>query len=99
MKFEKWFHEISPGGFTLRSEYFYDDVETPDLDRRLSRMREWIQAAYEAGAQQRFPKVHNSWIYQYDEELFVVFDPTTDGAHIIDTCESLEQAQAVLNRI
>ena len=50
-KFEEWFHEITAGGFTLRSEYFYDDVETPDLDRRLSRMREWIQAAYEAGAQ------------------------------------------------
>lgn len=46
-KFEDWFHQ--PTNFALRSEYFYDDVETENLDRRMARMREWMQAAFEAG--------------------------------------------------
>jgi hypothetical protein len=45
------------------------------------------------------PKSHGKWIFEYPEEVFVVFDPTDDGSNIITACRTLAQAEYVLSRV
>lgn len=51
MTFEQWFYDRnSLDSFTLRAEYFYDDLEADiPKDRKAMRMLSWIEAAFEAG--------------------------------------------------
>jgi hypothetical protein len=49
LKFLEWFNEIE--SFGLRSERFYDEVT-----HKPSRAYEWLKAAFEAGADSRFPR-------------------------------------------
>lgn len=50
-------------------------------------------------AQPTWPVIHDHWIYQYDTELFVVYDPTTDGGLAYGVTHSLERAKALLESI
>jgi len=40
--------------------------------------------------------VHGKDIYQYDNSVFVVFDPTDDGSSIMGAVRTLAEAQALL---
>lgn len=42
---------------------------------------------------------HGNWIVEYPGDVFVVFDPTTDGAHILGACRTLDQANQMLSDI
>jgi hypothetical protein len=46
----------------------------------------------------KYPNLFGNWIVQYDEEVFVVFDPTTDGANILGAFRSLYEAENYLQR-
>lgn len=46
----------------------------------------------------RYPNWFGNWIVQYDEELFVAFDPTTDGANIAGAFRSFSEAENYLQR-
>ncbi len=43
-------------------------------------------------------ETESPWITRYGEAVFVVFDPTTDGAHILGGARSFEQAQHILDQ-
>ena len=48
MSFEDWFDEQV--GFTLRCEWFFDDLEEHfRAGTKSAKMIEWLKAAYEAG--------------------------------------------------
>ena len=44
----------------------------------------------------KYPNWFGNWIVQYDEEVFVVFDPTTNGANIIGAFQSFYEAENYL---
>lgn len=46
----------------------------------------------------KYPNWFGNWIVQYDEELFVAFDPTTDGANIAGAFRSFCEAENYLQR-
>lgn len=43
------------------------------------------------------PQHHGYWIREYPGDVFVVFDPTTDGSGILGAARTLEEAEAILN--
>ena len=43
------------------------------------------------------PQYHGNWILEYPGDVFVVFDPTTDGSDILGAARTLEEAEAILN--
>lgn len=43
------------------------------------------------------PKHHGQWIVELIEDIFVVFDPTTDGAEIVGASRALDEAEQLLN--
>ena len=43
-----------------------------------------------------YPNWFGNWIVQYDEEVFVAFDPTTDGANIVGAFRSFYEAENYL---
>lgn len=47
------------------------------------------------GARQ-FPIRDGSWIIQYDYDVFVSFDPTTDGAYLIGAHRTLTEAESAV---
>lgn len=44
------------------------------------------------------PKHHDNWIIEFNESVFVVFDPTTDGSDIIGAARTLDEAKQLLDR-
>ena len=40
-----------------------------------------------------YPIRHDPWIWQYDDEVFVVYDPTTGGSQFAGVCHTLAEAQ------
>lgn len=44
------------------------------------------------------PKHHDNWIIEFNESVFVVFDPTTDGSDIIGATRTLDEAKQLLDR-
>lgn len=49
-EFETWFFGIEKGNASLRAEYFYQDVVDPMGElTRMSTLRDWLEAAFEAG--------------------------------------------------
>ena len=44
----------------------------------------------------KYPNRFGNWIVQYDEEVFVAFDPTTDGANIVGAFRSFYEAENYL---
>ena len=46
-----------------------------------------------------YPKYHGNWIVQYDEEVFVVFDPFDGGSSILCATRSLEDAENNLKNL
>lgn len=44
------------------------------------------------------PKHHDNWIIEFNESVFVVFDPTTDGSDIIGAARTLDEAKRLLDR-
>ena len=44
------------------------------------------------------PIDHGSWITEFTRDVFVVFDPITDGAEIVGAARSLEEADQLLNQ-
>lgn len=45
------------------------------------------------------PIAHGPWIYEFTRDLFVVFDPMTDGAHIAGAVRTLAEAEAILEKL
>ena len=43
------------------------------------------------------PKHHDNWIIEFNESVFVVFDPTTDGSDIIGAARTLDEAKQLLD--
>lgn len=43
------------------------------------------------------PKHHDNWIIEFNESVFVVFDPTTDGSDIIGATRTLDEAKRLLD--
>jgi hypothetical protein len=43
------------------------------------------------------PKHHGSWIVEYPGDVFVVFDPTTDGAGILGASRNISGANKILS--
>ena len=52
-EFQKWFNEDTwieiCGGFSIRSEYFYDDCEVGDVNTRKDLMTKWVHTAFVMG--------------------------------------------------
>ena len=49
-EFEQWFYGTEEGNASLRAEYFYQDVVDPMGElTRMSTLRDWLEAAFEAG--------------------------------------------------
>lgn len=44
----------------------------------------------------REPKSHKDWIYEYPGNVFVVFDPMTNGESIAGAARTLAQAESIL---
>lgn len=44
------------------------------------------------------PKHHGQWIVELIEDIFVVFDPTTDGSDIVGAARTLDEANQLLDR-
>lgn len=42
-------------------------------------------------------KHHDNWIIEFNESVFVVFDPTTDGSDIIGAARTLDEAKRLLD--
>ena len=48
--FESWFYGCDEDTFGLRAEYFYQDVVDPMSElTRMTTLREWMKAAFDAG--------------------------------------------------
>ena len=45
------------------------------------------------------PAMCGQWICEYPGDVFVVFDPMTDGAHIIGAARTLREAGAILEAV
>lgn len=43
------------------------------------------------------PKHHDNWIIEFNESVFVVFDPMTDGSDIIGAARTLDEAKRLLD--
>lgn len=43
------------------------------------------------------PKHHDNWIIEFNESVFVVFDPTTGGSDIIGAARTLDEAKRLLD--
>jgi hypothetical protein len=46
--FVEWFHDLY-GGYSLRSEWFFDDAMIEDEKQRISILASWLHSAYIAG--------------------------------------------------
>ena len=46
--FVDWFHDLY-GGYSLRSEWFYDDCKIEDVKTRQDILAKWLHSAYVAG--------------------------------------------------
>lgn len=65
---------------------------------------QWIKTPLLVGPPQRVGRgvrepqttARGSWIYEYPGDVFVVFDPMTDGARIVGAARTLGGAEAIL---
>ena len=46
--FQEWFNDLC-GGFSFRSEWFYDDAEVEDVKTRQDLMYKWLHSAFVMG--------------------------------------------------
>lgn len=46
-----------------------------------------------------YPIRHGTWIYQYDYEVFVVYNPLDGGFTILGAVHTLKQAKMLLNKL
>ena len=44
-------------------------------------------------------ETQNPWITQYPGDIFVVFDPITDGAHVLGAARSFAEAEKILKSV
>lgn len=90
------------GKFNLADSIYKQNAE--QLQGILEKLREILQCkegeSITKVAEQvmRYPNWFGNWIVQYDEELFVAFDPTTDGANIAGAFRSFSEAENYLQR-
>lgn len=64
--------------------------------------REWRELqrfAYDVLATFTQRETVNRWITEYPGEVFVVFDPTTDGAHILGAARTFVEAEKILKSV
>jgi len=64
--------------------------------------REWRELqrfAYDVLATFAQRQTGNRWITEYPGDVFVVFDPTTDGAQILGAARSFSEAKSLLDSI
>lgn len=72
-----------------------DSVDTGDVDVIVGNL-EILKASIHADGEDTYPIHHGKWIVQFSEAVFVVFDPTTDGAHAISAGSTLQEAEHML---
>lgn len=68
-------------------------------EARVSLNGKWEGWQAKAARNEFQPKCPVKWIYEYPGDVFVVFDPTTDGACIAGAARTLEEAQEILSRV
>lgn len=51
MEFDDWFYSTLPNGFILRAEYFYSDLDMTDPTKTAMKMKQWLEAAFDAGVE------------------------------------------------
>ena len=59
----------------------------------------WIKTPLHVGQPPQQPTARGPWIYEYPGDVFVVFDPMTDGAGIVGAARTLREAGAILEAV